>query len=180
MGFLCLWKSRLRGKGCGGGGIPETIPKSEEGGPDLNSSPDSPLPTPFALRINTPTLSPVLGRKAFFRITQVPLPSRASMGGHCICSEDSGFWGSRGRHDRSLEGPGCDSQEANVCYHGIHQGGKLWNILKMQVHKLLMPGAAVALCNKILCLFSTVEYTYLSVPRERSLQCYPMNSLQMD
>lgn len=80
---------------------------------------------PFALRINTPTLLPILGRKAFIKTTQVPLPSKASMGGHCICSEDSGFWGSRGRHDRSLEGPGCDSQEANVCYHGIHQGGKL-------------------------------------------------------
>lgn len=82
--------------------------------------------------------------------------------------------------DRSLQEPGYDNREANVCYHGIHQGEKLWNIFKMQVHKLLTPGAAVALCNKILCLFSTVEYTYLSVPRERSLQCYPMNSLQMD
>lgn len=90
------------------------------------------------------------------------------------------LWDGTGSSDRSLQDPGCDSQEADVCYHGTHQGEKLWNILKMQVHKLLMPGAAVALCNKILCLFSTVEYTYLSVPRERSLQCYPMNSLQMD
>lgn len=179
-GSYAYEKADCEAKGVEEGAAPETIPTSEEGRPDLNSSPDSPPPPPFALRINTPTLSPILGRKAFIRTTQAPLPSKASMGGHCICSEDNGFWRSRGRHDRSLKDPGCDSQEVNVCYHGIHQGEKLWNILKMQVHKLLMPGAAVALCNKILCLFSTVEYTYLSVPRERSLQCYPMNSLQMD
>ena len=27
MGFLCLWKSRLRGKGCGGGGNPRNHPQ---------------------------------------------------------------------------------------------------------------------------------------------------------
>lgn len=47
MGFLCLWKSRLRSKGCGGGATSETISKSGEGRSDLNSSPESPPPPPL-------------------------------------------------------------------------------------------------------------------------------------
>lgn len=136
-------KSRLRSKGCGGGATSETIPKSGEGDQTLT------LPLKvhphLALRINPPTLLPILGRKAFIRTTQVPLPSKASRGWSLHLLWRQWLLGKRGRHDRHLEGPGCDSQEVNVCYHGSHQGEKLWNILKMQVHKLLMPGAAVAL-----------------------------------
>lgn len=54
-----------------------------------------------------------------------------------------------------------------MCYRGVHRGETLKHF-KMQVHTSLLPGAAVALRNKIVCLFSTVEYTCLSVPGESS------------
>lgn len=184
---VCWRKSRLRGKEHGRGDqlcfhLQKLLSHLSKADPVLNSSLDNLSPTPWHLGLMLLTFANSQEGGIYQEKTGSCAPTGLHGWSPCFltpCSENRTS-GDRGQKRQKPASVGCDSREASVCYHGIHQGEKLWNIFKMQVHKLLMPGAAVALCNKILCLFSTVEYTYLSVPRERSLQCYPMNSLQMD